>query len=453
MKKIYAKLAIIALQLLMTLSVVAVSTYAWLVISSAPAVEGIQIAIGGGNTILLAPDVSYKTEDGRVFHYPGQFQDTLTFNQHETYNYLKDIGALTPVSTADGINWFLPTYYDVTDQAVKDGEAAAGSLKPFQEFRQDTLLEYANLTPDQTEQIEKGHYVYLDFWACSPGQEYTLRVSTGNEDSGSCAVSLMEAGKENGACTLVDGENDVTSSVRVGFLANPDEILDETMLYYRGSPTYADQYKKLRGVYTEKDSGYQVYALHPRFYIYEPNGDSHAADHPLAEDGTYVLTEPVGLVNGFVQPVNISDRLSVQKRSFWQMAENGAGTQIEQLFQAALLIPGFQDGLEAEELTDKFYDTYLGGQFAPYINKGDFMKNTQNLYNAAVGGVVDSAFMGDEYTAGATDDTYIVRLEKNVPQRIRMFVWLEGQDVDCIDHTEASSFAIQLELAGSNSND
>ena len=59
-------------------------------------------------------------------------------------------------------------------------------------------------------------------------------------------------------------------------------------------------------------------------------------------------------------------------------------------------------------------------------------------------------FLGPVYTANATDDVYIVRLEKNVPQRIRMFVWMEGQDADCVNSAEASSFAFRIELAGSH---
>ena len=40
-------------------------------------------------------------------------------------------------------------------------------------------------------------------------------------------------------------------------------------------------------------------------------------------------------------------------------------------------------------------------------------------------------------------------LKKNTPQRIRMFVWIEGQDVDCNSSAANQSIAIRLELAGS----
>ena len=42
-----------------------------------------------------------------------------------------------------------------------------------------------------------------------------------------------------------------------------------------------------------------------------------------------------------------------------------------------------------------------------------------------------------------------MNLERNVPQRIRMYVWLEGQDVDCVREAALENFAIGIELAGS----
>ena len=50
--------------------------------------------------------------------------------------------------------------------------------------------------------------------------------------------------------------------------------------------------------------------------------------------------------------------------------------------------------------------------------------------------------------AGATIDAVIVSLKKNVPQRIRMFVWLEGQDIDCTNEAALKTLLLNLELAG-----
>ena len=52
--------------------------------------------------------------------------------------------------------------------------------------------------------------------------------------------------------------------------------------------------------------------------------------------------------------------------------------------------------------------------------------------------------------AGAADHAVITTLRRNVPQRIRVFVWLEGQDGDCAaaGAVEASQIALRLEFAG-----
>jgi hypothetical protein len=106
-----------------------------------------------------------------------------------------------------------------------------------------------------------------------------------------------------------------------------------------------------------------------------------------------------------------------------------------------------QENLTAAEATSEFYNNYLQGQFSAYLQKGDFIKKTMELYR--LGYVVDGETLNALDSAGATDDVYIIRLERNVPQRIRMFVWLEGQDVDCVNDVNTACFALGLELAGS----
>lgn len=447
MKRIYTKLIVVILQLLMVISVAVISSYAWMVLSSNPAVEGIQITIGGGNTILVAADLQ-KEVDGVVYHYPDVFRDTLNIGRHKSYRYLNELGGLTPVSTADGVNWFLPTYYDVTDEEVADGQIPSGTLKDISEFTLDDNLKYANLTAGDTELVEEGSYMYLDFWVTSPGEDYTLRVSMGEDGSGSFAVGLPRAEEtENGYALMTDG-NSAASCVRMGFLVNPDDIADNnTMKVYQNAPSFSEQYRKLRGTYTEP-GGFQVYSSDYRFTVYEPNGDVHS-DQAAVADGSYAVTEPIGLVDGQVKKVSIRDSLTVQKRSIWADALVGTGTQLEQRFQTALMDSKYQ-GLSAEELTQKFYEEYLSNQVSPYVERGLFVWGTQNLYSAAVNGIVGEEFLAEGFTAGATDDVYIVKLEKNVPQRIRLFIWTEGEDVDCVNSAIASELAFRIELAGSN---
>ncbi|MBQ6685677.1 MAG: hypothetical protein IJM99_06185 [Firmicutes bacterium] len=444
MNKLYGKMIVIVAQLILALSMVVMSSYAWMTLSTNPSVEGIQIAIGGGNTILVAADVA-ETVDGVTYHYPSYFSDTLNFNQFESYNYLNHVSELTPVSTADGIHWFLPEYYDVNDEEVKAGIAMVGQVKPVEEFTLDDTLEHANLDDSQVVKAKQGSYTYVDFWVVSPGSEYTLRVSTGDDSGGSFAIGLDPVIETNGQLVLDTEAESAAACVRAGFLVNPDGVLDNSMLYYQKSPGFNEQYTRLRGTYKEPE-GTNIYSSGYQFYIYEPNGDSN---------GSYTITEPLGVTGSAIgvvaYPVDVRDRLTVQKTSHWMTATTGAGTEIEQRFSAAMLeYQMAYPNLSEKEAASKFYREYLGGQVGPYVKKGSFLKNTGDLYEAAVDGIVSEFYLGEGFTAGATDDTYIVKLEKNVPQRIRLFVWLEGQDVDCINCASASSFSLKLELAGSN---
>lgn len=296
MKKVYLKLIAISLTLVLSVSVVAMSSYAWLVLSGNPAVSNIQVVIGGGNTILIAPDVT-KEVDGVTYHYPGAFTDNMNFSRYTTYSYLNDLAGLTPVSTADGVTWFIPQYYDYSDAEVRQGTALSGMLKDFDEFYQDIELEYANLPADNEELSEKGSYIYLDFWVVSPGDDFTLRLSTGT-DTGSFVVDLMQPKfNENtegvSKYALTSPEHVGTAAIRLGFLANPYQLTDDSMLLYQSSPYVDKRYTSLRGIYTEPDSGSAQLAEN-RFTIYEPNADVHPYGN--AAEGSYVRTDRKSVV-------------------------------------------------------------------------------------------------------------------------------------------------------------
>ena len=449
MNKIYTKLIAITLALMLSVSVVVMSSYAWFTLSDSPVAQGISIAVGGGNTILIAADLT-QTIDGVTYHYPDRFSDKLNFGMHRSYRYLKDLGGLTPVSTADGVNWFLPEYYDSTDVEVIEGRIPSGTLKDVSEFTVDRYLEYANQPKNDKETIAQGHYIYLDFWVVSPGADYKLRLSTptqpGDNSSGTFLVDLLQpaVNAEGDGYYLKQPSSEAAASARVGFLVNPNLILDETMSIYEKTYGYNEQYTRLRGSYLDKDSGYAFDGGY-HFTIFEPNGDSHPEGH--AEEGSYVITRPLAMINDVPTAVSIKDRVTVQKKSSWSMALNGESLDVEQRFQTALM--GMKlDAMDLDQIRTEFYDEYLQGQISPYVSKGKFVSKTENLYAYDAQGKATAEQMQALDAAGATEDVFIIELERNVPQRIRMFIWLEGQDVDCVDSVNSSSFMLNIELAG-----
>lgn len=443
MNKLFTKLIASILALTVAATLVAMTSYAWMTMSGAPEINGIQISIGSSNTIMVAADMTVVNEDGTVSHYPGAFSETLDFSSYASYDYLNTLAGLMPVSTADGVNWMLPDYYDATDAEVQNGLAIAGQLKEAEDFFVDSDLSSANLTPQQLSNTTTGHYVYLDFWVVSPTDNYALRVSTGGEQeqSGSFVISRMEpVAGEDGVYTLMPADETAASSVRVGFLVNQDYATSDEMLHYTGSNTYDSRYNRLMGQYSEAGEGATG---EYRFTIYEPNGDLHA------EHENYSITQPLGIVDGKVQPVSVEECLTVQLTNSWKMAHNGLSTMLQQEFTTAF----FGDDTEnktPQELAALFYRQRLQGIYTPYISRGGFVKSTQKLYEAAADGQVSADDPALRTAAGATEDTIITVLPKNVPQRIRMFVWLEGQDADCSNTQAATNLIVNLELAGSN---
>ena len=415
MNKMVSKLIMTVMALILAVSVVVMSTYAWMILSKSPAVEGIQITIGGGNTILIAPNVT-ETVDGREYHYPGMFKESLNFSQTDSYDYLLELGGLSPVSTANGLDWFV---------SGADGYAL------------DDSLAYANL-PKGAAEISAGNYVYLDFWVVSPGEDYVLRVSS-DGGAGSFAIDLPElASTENGYELTTNTQGSAAACARIGFLVNDIGIVDDTMLHYQRSPGGSNQYTRLKGVFGADRQDYS-------FYIYEPNGDYHP-DAEVARPGSYVETNPMALVDSKPTKVSVRDQLSVQLTNQWLTSESG-NLQIAERFQTAIAGKDLSN-MGQQEIKSYFYRDYLQQQVSPYVQAAKFVTSTQLLYEAANAGVVDAEKLSLLPASGATDDTFIIQLEKNVPQRIRMVVWLEGLDVDCASSAFADSLVLGLELAG-----
>lgn len=428
-KKAYIKIACTAAALLCAMAMIVMSSYAWLTASTSPVAEGIQVAVGGGSTILLAPDLV----NNEGVHYPGAFGATLRLDD------LLDADAhsgLTPVSTADGLNWYLPVYYMEDDPEVQAGTAKAGDLKPYDQFLCDETLTYANLAAGD-EKAAEGSYLYADFWVVSPGSRYELRVSTSNDASGagSYVVDLPQVVETEVGFAMQTPEYPASESLRVGFLVNQNAAADSAAAYAANG---GDQrYTTLMGGYQEKGKPTSPLYSYNTFHIYEPNGSSHSALEGVQD---YIATYPLGRNDTSVTGIPVGSRLSVQMASQWE--EN----KVNDLFTASVQQAG--DTATAADVQAQLYKNLAGR--SDYVNKGQFIQNTDKLYaNLEEDHTVLQATLEQMAKAGANESNSIVTLERNVPQRIRVFIWLEGQDADCVSGASVSGFAMRIELAGS----
>lgn len=421
-RQYHIKILASALLIVLSLSMLVMVTFAWYVMSTAPEVSGMQIKIGS-DTIRVAPDC--KDESGQ--HYPGAFQGVL---ETDAKAIPENFWGLIPVSTADGKHWFSATY-----ESLENG----GDQK--EEYLEDTTLSSANLTARPK---SGGNYLYLDFWVVAP-KDYDLRVSTATQGSGQSGsyvkafpqVKMDAAGKYS----LDETQRQAESSLRIGFLVNEDAVSGES---YKNRTNYDSAYKILKGEYQKP--GEALPTSQTSFTIYEPNCDWHA---DTQFSGQYKETQPLALVNGKPQPVTLETyngtKLAAQTSATWTRTDDGTQTKLAQALQTAMLEAQTTERsvTNGQSAGEYLLNQHLKSQLSGYITSGQFIENTGTLKDGT--SLTD---MTDMDKAGATTDAVIVSLKKNVPQRIRMFVWLEGQDIDCTNEAALKTLLLNLELAG-----
>ena len=295
------------------------------------------------------------------------------------------LGVLSPVSTVDGVHWVLPEYQQLTGVSAMTGS-----------FTVETNLAHAN----QSTANREGGYVYLDFWVKSP-EACKLRVSTeflsdpsspGQKYLAGCfAVAAPEVGMSGSQLILSDPDCAALACVRVGFL-------------------------------TEGDEGTT------RFAIYEPNADYHPGD---PSDHSYHITQPL---DANAQPADVSDRVSVQLHSSWRTEKR------MQDFISYMTTHNITTVDAAQQFMTGYCLTYM----PDWLIAGHFFASTEDLYQS----VADGADWNTLDLAGATEDVWICSLAPDTPKRIRLFIWLEGADDDCVFSPADAELLIRLELAG-----
>ena len=138
---------------------------------------------------------------------------------------------------------------------------------------------------------------------------------------------------------------------------------------------------------------------------------------------------------------DVRDRLTVQKTSQWK--RESLDDAFAQFVKAADKDGSDLLNKDALAVARQFYTKALGGQYRPYVTSGQFYQRAADLYENA-----ENAENAE--SSGAATDGVILRLKANQPQRIRLFVWLEGQDADCTNDAQNALLGIHLELAGSD---
>lgn len=436
------KMFIAGMSFVIALVLLATASFAWFTISTKPEVT-MQVALYTDRTLLLANDI-----DG----VPGQFSQYLSLSEN-----FAGLAPLRPVSTADGINWFLPAY-----------DTQTGELAPVSEFILDNTLEHANvkvtdengreLTGDDYNAVErKGYYVYTDFWMKTEEDGANVRLSvpalygsaadrqagiTGEfgllgEELSSAVYGTYVVGEpaldnsDPSNPKIAQRQEQPETAIRVGFLVYQNE---ETLETGSGGET-------LPFAVYEPNAGLRAGAagMEMDYVVPNENGTVHntkeayisgfTAQDAVLANGNYVITQPIALgpdgkgMLGSIAPEN----LIAQTSSIWDPTETvktlsgqreGGNTRPNSNDIAV-----FGQFLKTD---DRFVITGEEGQSQPLPIEGE---------NAEVASDIAGSHI-------------IVTLKKDTPIRVRLFVWIEGQDVDCWNDISAGTCRINLELAG-----
>ena len=412
MNQIKKKLIIAGLSLTISLVMIVSASVAWLTISTAPEVSGIQVSLYTDRTIL-------SSNNGTNFEQYVKLED---FN-----NY----APLKPTSTVDGINWFKPAYLEVYKPIKNLGESKE-TVVPTDALGEPLVDDGMLLGADQFTLVGTGeynnakgngatnYYVYADFWLMTEENECNVRLSVPSildtagggfnlqdgEDKryvGSYVLAGKEQMTKNGQPAGIMSDREVESCVRVGFMIDPDNESD----------------------------------VDTKFIIYEPNADLRSSNKPtdhtyvlgydsnksedataVYEDGNYIKTQPIAKdADGKGTVYDGNYNLIIQKKSAWK---NDVDFSKE------------NDKPDSEDVEI----------FGKFISSEDIKTQYQN----------SRSFEIAKAQNGQTSSDVILTLEEDKPVKIRLFVWIEGQDVDCWNDVAAGSFVVNLELAGETIN-
>lgn len=392
------KSKLIAATALLVVGIVAVVTasVAWFTISTSPEVSGIQVGISADLTLLVS-----KTEEGDY---------TQMIDISEELGYFV---SLKPVSTVDGVNWFIPTYEE------------SGELKDANDFTLDNDLSYANVYAYETEdgalvksddgtyiELEgealteaeaQGYYIYTEFWLMTEEDGANVRLSVPNvvsqlEDweieQGTYGTYVLDTYfeseiEDNDGVYVIDSLSQ--TAVRVGFLIEDEE--DSRFVIYEPNADMRS-YEAGNSIYDTSSQDGSNYIIG-----YEKNEADADGNVENYADDTYIETQPIGITidddgNESYEPQTIDENnLIIQSTSAWEDPTDNED------FQEAII------------------------------------EGTENSNYVATFGEI-------------TQNTIIVTLEKDTPQKVTVFIWIEGQDVDCWNDIAFGNVMVNLELAG-----
>ena len=418
------KIAMACTAMLLSLAMLGLASFAWMTLSTNPEIRGLQFTINADRALLVSLDgVDYKQE----------------VDMSPKFKAFANV--LRPVSTYDGEHWYVCDYDertgDVKQDTIRYLANGEGCNVEIEKKENETDAEYA-------ERIKNSFYVYTDIYLKTEDESCKVYLSSpnGNETAeekqkghyGTYVMSYVN--QEKSAIKLITGGAETCA--RVGMMFNP-------------TPTDDDSGILTQPIVSNVTANGVANKL---FYIYEPNADKRSE---LDKTDTEYKTDQyiIGSFRSKDEAVyEHSDGLYYQTYPVKYVAENGDKTWEIARFPLNRLIVQetskwkTKDQIPLEDITSLTKE----GLNSNLIGKiGQFATNTGQLYPSDP---TKTLAYEKVNMSGTTVDKESVSpyplctLTKDKPVKVRLFFWIEGQDIDCWNDVAGTSFMVNLEFSG-----
>lgn len=480
-----AKLNMALMGLVTALVMVGMASYAWFTLSTNPEIKGMNFSVTGD----LAIQVSTDGEN---------FSISTPLFEEDTPEY----GGLIPVSTVDGLNWFV-CKYDTDGNVLQRPDSTYGNQFLYLRFPKGGNIPVTEPVGEEgvAPEEKKNHtyYIYKDIYLKTQEEEADVYLSIpanagsyqpDSEEKNHYGSYVMSYHQKDNQLTLIEGGSE--TSARIGLMVIG---------------------KKTDEQYAEPENSVVSTSTEYPFYIYEPNADRRSeadkssdiydADKYIAgfeaknfrfasQNGKYIQTFPVApndatknLITTELAKDGANENIVNQNMDRWadgtisifdssKLAVQLAGTWKRQaetptepptdpptdpstdpstdpptdptvnLLEETPTEPPVENPTEPPINIRNFDSTWISSM-------GKFL-NAQALYQ----GISTLQKTNADYQLkdvstieqSLRSSAKITTLKKNEVQKIRVYFWLEGQDVDCWNDIADTDFLVNLEFVG-----
>ncbi len=438
------KILMAALGVITSVAVLGSAGFAWYTLSTNPEISGMSFTLGSDEGLWIS-------KDGEEFYKHVDISDKMA----------GDMKVLRPVSTFDGLNWY-----------VCDYEASSGNIVEDEFFlKQWCISEEHGTLPAHDHCDNGGFYAYTDIWVKTTKDVANVRLAIPDLDeryeeeltSGCYVLSYYTAEDKDGNKSIKLMQEGPETCARVGFMVFDPTTGDEEPVILQGNEDARDKIK---------DTGF---TKDYNFFIYEPNADTRSEldkqsdryltdiyvsklrvkDQSYFTGGSFTYAESNGM---YLQTYPIKQTVAHDPDTADLTDERGILEKADPaLFPADHLI--IQRGVKWNEAAIKEQVPSMGFTDSPVDLLNSLMRNIFTLRDETSGRFVNSpsglytqantysptTLSGDN--ASSATSQIMFQLQQGEIRQIRLFFWIEGQDIDCWNDVAGLEFLTRIEFA------